>query len=202
MGSLKRKKSLTLRRWLLLLAWLSMAAAAGVYLVNYKYFSVDDSRFAAEIREAAAKHGIDSRLVRAVIYEESRFRPGAVGRAGEVGLMQIMPKQAAADWAKAHNVPCPERGVLFSPRVNLEIGCWYLSDGLKRFRKYKHATALALARYNAGLSRARAWQPKDPQGEVIGNITIDSTRKYVKNIMKRYLRYCRESAENASGTVQ
>ena len=193
MAGIKRSKSPGIRKILLLAAWLVMLLSAAYYLYEYSDFVVDDTKFADEIREAAAKHGIDSRLVRALIYEESRFRPGAVGKAGEVGLMQIMPKRAAADWAKANNVPCPEPGVLFSPRINLEIGCWYLSDGLRRFKDYKSAVELALARYNAGLSRANKWKPADRQGAVIDNITIASTRKYVKNIMERYRRYCRES---------
>ena len=180
---------------LLIPAWLGMLAAMVYYLYEYRNFAVDDTRFAAEIREAAAKHGLDSRLVRAVVYQESKFRPGAVGKAGEIGLMQIMPKRAAADWAKAHNVPCPEPGVLFSPRINLEIGCWYLSDGLRRFRNYTYATELALARYNAGLSRANAWKPDDLKGDVVDRIKIQSTRKYVRDIMKRYKKYCRETAD-------
>lgn len=199
MASSGRKKSEVLRKALLFTAWLVMAAAAFYYLWIYKELAVDDSRFADEISEAAAKHGIDSRLVRAVIYEESRFRPGAVGKAGEVGLMQVMPNRSAVDWAKANNVPCPEAGVLFSPRINLEIGCWYLSDGLRRFRDYKYAKELALARYNAGLSRANKWKPKDKNGEVIENITIASTKKYVKNIMNRYQRYCREDEAKKIG---
>lgn len=193
MAGIKRGKRPGIRKILLLAAWLVMLLTAAYYLYEYSDFAVDDTNFANEIREAAAKHGIDSRLVRALIYEESRFRPGAVGKAGEVGLMQIMPKRAAADWAKANNVPCPEPGVLFSPRINLEIGCWYLSDGLRRFKDYKSAMELALARYNAGLSRANKWKPADKQAGVIDNITIASTRKYVKNIMERYRRYCRES---------
>ena len=170
-----------------------MLASIGYYLYEYRDFAVDDTQFAAEIRDAAARHNIDSRLVRALIYEESRFRPGAVGRAGEVGLMQVMPNKSAVDWARAHRVPCPERGMLFSPRINLEIGCWYLSEGLKKFRDYDHGIELALARYNAGITRANTWKPQDKQGPVLEKIAIASTRKYVKNIMKRYQRYCRES---------
>ena len=176
-----------------------MLAAIAYYLYEYRNFTVDDTRFAAEIREAAAKHGLDSRLVRSLIYEESRFRPGAVGKAGEIGLMQVMPSRAAADWARAHNVPVPEAGMLFSPKINLEIGCWYLSDGLRRFRDYKAAKELALARYNAGLTRANKWKPKEKEADIIDNITIASTQKYVKNIMKRYRRYCREEASQKIG---
>ncbi len=195
MAGFKRKKTFAWRRLLLWAAWLIMLGSVIGYFYGYRNFYVDDSRFAEEIHAAAGKYGLDSRLVRALVYEESRFRPGAVGRAGEVGLMQIMPDKAAIDWARANNVPCPERGVLFSPRVNLEIGCWFLSDGMRRFRKYKHAVELALARYNAGLTRANAWKPQNPDDEVIDRITIASTRQYVKNIMKRYRKYCEESQQ-------
>lgn len=192
MSGAKRKKHFSLRQILLFAAWLTMLGSGMFYLFCFREFAVDDTRFAEEIREASAKYGIDSRLVRAVICEESRFRPGAIGKAGEIGLMQIMPKQSAVDWAKAHNVPVPEKSMLFSPRINLEIGCWFLSDGLRRFRNYDHATELALARYNAGLRRANSWKPAEKSGTVIDRITIKSTRKYVRNIMKRYQRYCRE----------
>lgn len=194
----RAKKPFKLRRFLLFPVWLIMAVAGGVYFYEYRNFAVDDTRFAEEIKEAAAKHGLDSRLVRALIYEESRFRPGTVGKAGEIGLMQVMPNQSAVDWAKAHKVPCPEAGLLFSPRINLEIGCWFLSDGLRRFRNYKHAVELALARYNAGLTRANRWKPKDKNAPVIDNITIRSTQRYVKNIMKRYARYCAETPSQAT----
>ena len=197
--SLKRKKKFNFRKLVLFSAWLIMAGVIIYYLKLYKELAVDDTRFAKEISEAAAKHGLDSRLVRSLIYEESRFRPGAVGKAGEIGLMQVMPSRAAADWARAHNVPVPEAGMLFSPKINLEIGCWYLSDGLRRFRDYKAAKELALARYNAGLTRANKWKPKEKKADIIDNITIASTQKYVKNIMKRYRRYCREEASQKIG---
>ena len=199
MMSLKRKKKFNFRKLVLFSAWLIMAGVIIYYLKLYKELAVDDTRFAKEISEAAAKHGLDSRLVRSLIYEESRFRPGAVGKAGEIGLMQVMPSRAAADWARAHNVPVPEAGMLFSPKINLEIGCWYLSDGLRRFRDYKAAKELALARYNAGLTRANKWKPKEKKADIIDNITIASTQKYVKNIMKRYRRYCREEASQKIG---
>ena len=115
MGGFRHKRKFNLRQLLLLSAYMVMLASAGYYLYEYRNFAVDDTKFAEEIREAAARHNIDSRLVRALIYEESRFRPGAIGRAGEVGLMQVMPNKSAVDWARSHRVPGPERGVLFSP---------------------------------------------------------------------------------------
>ena len=186
-----------LRRLVCGAAWCVMAAAAGWYLLHYRDFMVDDRLYGEEIRAAAAKHGLDSRLVRAVVYQESRFRPGTVGRAGEIGLMQIMPEQSVRDWARANRVPVPDRAVLFSPRLNLEIGCWYLADGMRRFAGYREATLLALARYNAGLTRAKAWVPEKPDGAVLPRIGIASTRRYVEQIMKRYRKYCAEADSGA-----
>lgn len=190
-SSLKKKKSL--RRWLLLPAWGCMVAAACCYFYNFRFFQVDDTNFDQAINAAAAKHGLDPLLVRSVVYEESRFNPREVGKAGEIGLMQIMPNLAAADWAKAHGKPLPSREELFDPQLNLEIGCWYLSDSLKRFKDYKYSTELALARYNAGLTRANAWIPKDKDAPVLENITFPGTRKYVSNITARYQRYKKEA---------
>ena len=183
-------KMLTLlRRMLLLLAWMCMAALAVFYLYSYRGFVVDDMRFEREICQAAQKYDLDPLLVRALIYEESRFNPARVGNAGEIGLMQIMPSLAAADWAKANKRKRPMREMLFSPELNLDIGCWYLRDSLNKFKDYDHALELALARYNAGLSRARRWTPAEKKAPVLDNITIPSTRKYVSNIMERSARY-------------
>ena len=193
MTATRLKKKFSLRRWLLLPLWLSMAAAAGWYCYNYRFFAVDDRSFDKEIAAAAAKYDLDPDLVRAVVYEESRFNPREVGNAGEIGLMQIMPKLAAADWAKANKQPLPTRDELFDPELNLEIGCWYLSDSLKRFKDYKYSTELALARYNAGLSKANSWVPKDKNAPAINNITFPGTKKYVTNIMARYQQYCHEA---------
>jgi peptidoglycan lytic transglycosylase len=144
------------------------------------------------IREKAAKYSVDSRLIKAVIWQESRFRADAVGRHGEVGLMQIMPNQAAVDWARAKRVKVPSRGMLFKPELNIEIGTWYLSRGIWKYRYYKDVFELALCRYNAGQSRADKWAPSRKRGDVIKRITISSTREYVTQIMKRYKYYCRK----------
>ena len=151
-------------------------------------------KYSDTVESCALTYGVPPQIIYAVIKTESNFRPDAVSSAGAVGLMQIMPNKSAVDWARAHKVPCPESGLLFSPRINLEIGCWYLSDGLRRFAEYKHATELALARYNAGMTRAKAWCPQDKDAPVIDNISFPGTRRYVRNIMERYERYCREES--------
>ena len=46
------------------------------------------------INEAAAEFGVDPDFVRAVIKQESGWKPKAVSRAGAQGLMQLMPQTA------------------------------------------------------------------------------------------------------------
>ncbi len=173
----------------LALVMLAVVAVAYFRCDDLRDWMVDDTRFAAEIREAARTHGLDPALVRAVVFQESRFDPFARGSKGEIGLMQVLPRGAVADWARAKGRRVPCRAALADPRLNLEIGCWYLAGGMRRWRSYAHGTELALARYNAGESRAERWKPADPDGKVIPRITIDSTRHYVSRIMKRYRNY-------------
>ena len=156
-------------------------------------FFVDDTLFAEEIRETALLHGLPPELVRAVIFRESRFDPDVRGKAGEIGLMQILPTGAAAEWARIHKCPVPDRTALENVRVNLEVGCFFLARSMRRWQKYKAQTALALCQYNAGDRRAAKWAPEDPDDtDVLSRITIRSTKKYVEEILARYERYCKE----------
>ena len=150
---------------------------------------VPDDRFSAEITAAASRYDLDPQLVRAVVFQESRFDPYARGGKGEVGLMQVLPRGAVADWAEYHKKERPGISELMSPELNLEIGCWYLSRAKKRWQKYRCSDELALCQYNAGERRAKNWCPQNPDGEVISRITISSTRNYVREIMRRYRRY-------------
>ena len=89
------------------------------------------SRYDELIVKAARRNGVDPCLIKAVIWKESRFDKRARGLKGEVGLMQIMPDLAAADWARVKGFRTPSRGALFDPELNIEIGSWYLSRALR-----------------------------------------------------------------------
>jgi len=160
---------------------------------SFRYAFVDDTLYQPEIREAAARYCVPHQLVRALIYRESRFRADARGSAGEVGLMQVLPSGAAADWARVNKRRPPTVRELENVRINLDVGCFFLARGFRRWRNYRGQKALALCQYNAGESRAVRWAPADPQDpEILSRITIVSTREYVRTILARYERYCGE----------
>ena len=140
------------------------------------------------ILDAAEKHCIDPALLSAVAWHESRFDPNARGAKGEVGLMQIRPKNGAVEeWAYAHHVDPPLDGLLFVPELNLEIGAWYLARAIRKWAGYKSQIELALSEYNAGATGMTSWIPENPQDEVTDRITIPSTRYYVRMIMDKYI---------------
>ena len=139
------------------------------------------------IDDCAKRHSVDPSLIKAVIWTESRFEPNARGTKGEVGLMQIRPEHGAAtDWADSNEMERPSIGVLFRPEINIEIGTWYLAKALKKWHGYKYQYELALSEYNAGRTGMKPWVPDTFDGEVVENITIPSTKHYVKSIMKKY----------------
>ena len=154
---------------------------------------VDDTKFAIEIKQAAEKHGLPPELVRALIRKESGFDPYAKGKAGEIGLMQILPSGAVADWARVNQKKVPSGSQLYNVKLNLEIGCWYLGRALNKWKNYRCGTELALAEYNAGAKNSIRWKPDVPDGDVVSRIDFPVTCNYVKTIMKNYRKYLSES---------
>ena len=115
------------------------------------------------IEGAAKAHDLQPNLIRAVIEQESGFRPCAVSSMGAEGLMQLMP-----DTAEQLGVSDP-----FDAGQNIEAGAKYLKDLID---KYKGDLAQALAAYNAGPGVT----------DRIGGIpAIPETIDYVDSIMKK-----------------
>ena len=150
----------------------------------------DDTLYREEIRQAAERHGVDPELVRSLIWHESRFRANAVGRQGEIGLMQLLPKGAVAEYARIHKVPPMSRRELFKIHNNLEVGCWYLGVAMRRWRSHDQPIERALTHYNAGERRAKEWCRKP--GRWQRDPIPAALRNYVDRIMTRYHGYRRK----------
>lgn len=117
------------------------------------------------IDRTARKYGIDEKLVRALVKQESGFNPNAKSHAGALGLMQLMPATAAGLGVKNP----------LDPVQNVEGGVKYLKSMLDRFNGN---TILALAAYNAGPNAVKKYNGVPPYKE---------TQNYVRSILSQYL---------------
>ena len=176
---------------LLLFAVVGVLMGIGVWKASFFLFNYADrsSRYDKMIVAAGRRNGVYPPLLKAVIWKESRFDASARGSKGEIGLMQVMPSSAVKDWEKTFQRKVPSDGALMDPALNIEIGSWFLGRALDRWKDYNEAEALALCEYNAGIQRAESWKPLLHDGEVIPNIDIESTRKYVREILERRDKY-------------
>lgn len=92
------------------------------------------------IKDTAERYGLNHTLFRRQLYQESRFNPNAVSRAGAMGVGQIMPKTA-----KAYGVT--DLSTLKDPFFNIDLAGRIMKDNLKYAKGNQYA---ALALYNGG----------------------------------------------------
>lgn len=116
------------------------------------------------IEKYAQKYGVDEKLVRAVMGQESGGNPLAVSPKGAMGVMQLMPETAAS--LGVENA--------FDPEANVAGGVRYLKLCLTRFQQ---DVVLALAAYNAGPEAVEQYGGVPPYQE---------TEHYVATITAAY----------------
>jgi soluble lytic murein transglycosylase-like protein len=116
------------------------------------------------VDRVSREHGLDPKLVDAVVRIESAYNPRAVSHKGAMGLMQLMPATA-----RRLGVDDP-----FDPEQNVRGGVRELArlvDG------YRGNLQLALAAYNAGEGAVSRFRGVPPYNE---------TRNYVSQILTIY----------------
>ncbi len=105
--------------------------------------------YGSTIKKYSDRYGFDWRLIMAMMKQESRFAPGAESRQGAIGLMQIMPV-TEVEVSRILDVDD-----LSHPHNNIRGGIYYLRRLYDLFEGADEPdrTELALAAYNAGISR-------------------------------------------------
>ena len=116
--------------------------------------------FLSHVSAAETQYGLPTGLLDALIWNESRYNPFAVSRAGASGLGQLMP-------STARDLGVTNR---FDARSNLWAAARYLRQLLDKFGMVH----LAVAAYNAGPGAV----------ERAGGIPLNGeTPSYVRNVL-------------------
>lgn len=160
-----------------------------------------ERRYQEPIARAAARYRIDPLLVKAVIWQESGFNAQARGKAGEIGLMQIMDL-TAEEWAQAEKLKDFKHEHLFEPTRNIHAGAWYLSKLLKRYTNCDNALPYALADYNAGRTHVLRWtkgRAATNSAQFLAQMDFPGTRKYALSVIHRYEYYQRHEGTSWAG---
>jgi soluble lytic murein transglycosylase len=133
------------------------------------------------LQKYSKERSLDPFVVAALVAQESNFDPVVISHANAYGLMQVLPSTGRS-YARKLGVRPFSAKRLTEVDVNVRIGTQIFSDTIRKFG----GVHFALAAYNAGDSRVRAWQrekPDMPQDEFIDDIPFPETQNYVKRIL-------------------
>ncbi len=156
------------------------------------------------IKNAVSDHlpGVDWRLLKAQLYQESRLDPNAVSPAGAEGIAQFMP----ATWGQvAREMRLPSQATPYLPQFAIPAAAYYMRklwDSWTAKREQADRYFLALASYNAGMgnllkaqkkaTKAAGWPVNDykpliPFLELVtGRHNARETVGYVRKIYEYY----------------
>lgn len=142
------------------------------------------------IQAEAKKQNVDPYQVAAIIRQESGFEPSTVSNAGAVGLMQIMPAEAAR-LGEAAGLTDVTREKLFDPAINIAVGA---AEFRQKLNRMNDNSTLATAAYNAGEEPVGRWLAQTPVDDIdlfVETIPYAETRLYVKTVTRNRFEYRR-----------
>lgn len=93
----------------------------------------------AIIAQYSLMYNVEPRLVVAIVQAESAFNEKAVGKAGEIGLMQLMPEF----------FPGYTEEQLYQPEINIRLGVEHLAKSMRECRHKLDNTWIVC--YNLGV---------------------------------------------------
>ncbi len=170
---------------------------------------IEERGYSEIIENASKEYNVSADLVKAIMYQESRGNPKAVGSCGEAGLMQFMPQTAKSVginliFEDANFGECDDDAKEYANRLKNEIKDKSLDEMKKideRFDPYKSIVAAAkhikdlqdvfkdnvlaiIAAYNAGMGRVKE---KCPNLEIrICERLPDTTKSYFLHVESYY----------------
>ncbi len=157
------------------------------------------------IKNAATDHlpGIDWRLLKAQLHQESHLNPDAKSHAGAEGIAQFMP----GTWKDvSKEMRLPHHATPYMPQFAIPAAAYYMRklwDSWTAEREQADRYCLALASYNAGMghiikaqkkaTRSMGW-PANEYAPIIarlhditGKDNAHETRTYVQKILGYYV---------------
>jgi membrane-bound lytic murein transglycosylase MltF len=176
------------------------------YLQNTKWItnstSAEELRkfasYAQFFKKYAAEYNFDYLMIAAQGYQESLLDQARKSQVGAVGVMQVIPKLAAADPINIPNVGDAEGNIHAGVKMLRNIADKYFNDpGIDALNK----TLFTFASYNAGPNRIVRLRKKAQENGLdpnkwFGNVELQvakdvgqETVTYVSNIYKYYVAY-------------
>jgi soluble lytic murein transglycosylase len=143
-----------------------------------------------------ATPGVEPALILGLMRQESSFDPDIISAAGAIGLMQLMPATARQIAGRGQDTPD-----LKNPDENMHLGITYFAGLLRQFNGTR---PYAIAAYNAGPHRARAWIAANGDASAAGldamidwieQIPFAETRNYVQRVLENTAIYAARGAK-------
>lgn len=157
-------------------------------IIGLVVYSIYPLYYKDYIGESSIEHNLDPYLVAAIINTESSFDKEAISPKAARGLMQIA-EQTGKWGAEQLGFEDYEKEDLFDPKLNIELGTWYLE---KLEKEFDGDWDNILAAYNGGSGNVNKWL-KDKEyskdGKKLDKIPFKETENYVKKVKLDYDAY-------------